>query len=494
MRKKIVAVILLTSLSIGLIFGIVMLMRYDDPLTIAARNVDTITMNIVYDEATQSLAINQRVDFRNRTPSPKSELKFHIFANAFREGAAHPPVAPHEIRTAFLNGVQSFGRIDISHVFVNGQPVDVVLGGEDENVLVVSVELGVNETARVDIDYVVHLANIAHRLGWTDRVVNLGNFYPVPVIKQDGAWKTNVYSYNGDPFFNALHNFDVTIRKPKAMILASSGKRLRESTSGNYRTTRVQSQAIRDWAAVLSRDFSVTSRMVNRVAVHYFYLDDANPLRSLETSVRSLETFSRLFVQYPYRQLTVVQTDFLHGGMEFGEIVFISSTITEREEIDRVIIHEIAHQWWYGIIGNDQFRHAWIDEGLAEFSTLLFFDENPDMAPKPRNYWINMFRTNFATFSTIVTSLGGTVNITMNRDLTAFKSQIEYVYMAYIRGMLLFSDLERIIGRYQMLVSLRNLAQENKFGIVTPEILVQTFESTTNFHLAMFFTSYTNSF
>ncbi|MCL2587488.1 MAG: hypothetical protein FWE31_04605, partial [Firmicutes bacterium] len=182
--------------------------------------------------------------------------------------------------------------------------------------------------------------------------------------------------------------------------------------------------------------------------------------------------------------------DFLHGGMEFGEIVFISTDITNREDIDRVIIHEIAHQWWYGIIGNDQVRHAWIDEGLAEYSTLLFYDENPDWAPKPREEYKNMFRSNFFAFATIVRSLGGQVNLNMNRSLTEFTSTSEYVYLAYVRGMLLFSDLERLIGRTAMLYSLRTLAQQNKFGIVTPNLLIETFEATTGHALGVFFDAY----
>ena len=498
-KRRIVTLTILFVVSTALVVSVLTLMRHEDLLAIASRSSDTITMDIVYCDEGKTLTVHQTVHFTNRTEEAKNEVKFHIFANAYREGASFPPIAPHEMSKAFPNG-RSFGHIDISAVSINASPAPFEIGGEDETVLIIPLPLPLqaNQSVLLTMDYVVQLANIAHRLGWTERVVNLGNFYPIPVIKQNGEWMSSSYSYNGDPFFNQLHNFRVTFTKPRDFIMASSGMIMRESdttTNGQKtRTTLTHSYAIRDWAAVLSPHFQISQRIYNRVAVSYFYLDDENPVRSLETSVRSLQTFSRLFVRYPYRQLTVVQTDFLHGGMEYGEIVWISTSITDRFEIDRVIIHEIAHQWWYGIIGNDQVRHAWIDEGLAEYSTLLFFDENPGWLDMPRLEYINAFRTNFATFLSVVHGIGGTVNMNMNRPLNEFQNQLEYVYLAYVRSMLLFADLESLIGRDTMVRGLRRLAIDYKFAIVTPDSLINVFEYASNMRLGLFFHAYTTGF
>jgi len=503
--RRVLGFLLVGAVCTGLVLSIVALMLYEDPLTVASRRVDTISMDIVLCENDRTLLVNQTVYFRNRTDNPKNEIKFHIWANAFREGAKFAPVSEQEMSLAFPNG-RTYGYIDVSRTLANGTETEFEISGDDKNVLIVPLgtPLPPNSRIAIDIDYTVQLANVAHRLGWTERVVNLGNFYPVPVIKQDGNWMTNVYSYKGDPFFNALHNFNVTITKPRDMILASSGTVQRERASGSTRSTTVQSLAIRDWAAALSREFQVRTSVVRRVAVNYFFLDDTNPAQSLRTAVRSLQTFSRLFVQYPYRQLTVVQTDFLHGGMEFGEIVFISLAVTAREEIDRVIIHEVAHQWWYGIVGNDQYRFAWIDEGLAEFSTLLFFDENPDLRPSSNNAlhdnkiiwradYVNKFRTSFNAFASGFRDMGETLDINMNRPLSAFTTAGEYVYLAYVRGMLLFSDLEMIIGRNAMRQSLRRLAHEFKFSEITsPSQLINSFEASSGVRLGVFFDSFTN--
>lgn len=499
-KRRVIAFIALGMVSALLTVSVVALMRVENVLERTAKNIDTITIDATYNHTDRTLEATQLINYRNRSGMPKTQVMFHIWANAFREGAVHQPISAPEMNSLFPNGRDTFGDITIHGVYVAYQRVMHGIIGEDENVLSVPLPRALMPNQYIDIEiiYTVRLAGLAHRLGYTDRVVNLGNFYPVPVMFDDGVWMTNVYSYNGDPFFNAVHNFHVTLTKPANFIMASSGTVIKTTTSGATRTTVVESKAIRDWAAVLSPYLQSLTRVVDRIAVNYYFLDDRNPARSLETSVRSLQTFSRLFIPYPFRQLTVVQTDFLHGGMEFGEIVFISTSITEREEIDRVIIHEIAHQWWYGIVGNDQYRTAWIDEGLAEYSTLLFYDENPDMAPPPRpgsfagfrEDYINMFRNNFATYTRLVHSIGGVVNTEMNRPLTAFNTTYEYVYMAYVRGMLLFVDLERMIGRDRMIVALSTFARENMFGIATQASITEIFERKSGARLGLFFESY----
>jgi len=478
-------------LTVLLTLSLVLLLRSDDRLERAARNADTMTINATYCNKTKTLTARQTINYRNRSMNEKSEVKFHIFANAYREDAAFPVISQYEIETAFPNG-KSFGRIDVGRVYVNNSLVETIICGEDYNLLIVELDhiLFPRQIVNIEINYVVYLANIAHRLGYTDRVVNLGNFYPVPVMFEDGIWMYNTYSYNGDPFFNDVHNFNVTLTKPEKYIMASSGMVIRSRVNNGMRTTLVRSFAIRDWAAVLSPYFQTVSRTTNRVTVSYYFLDDPNPNRSLDVSVRSLQTFSRLFVRYPFRQLSVVQTDFLHGGMEYGEIVFISTNITDREEIDQVIIHEIAHQWWYGIVGNDQVRTAWIDEGLAEYSTLLFFDENPEFLNKPRDAYINLFRSNLANYMSLVHGIGGEVNQNMNRKLHDFANTYEYVFMTYVRGMLLFSDLERLIGRANMITALRKFSYENMFGIARECSLIEVFERTSGLRLGLFFQAY----
>ena len=99
--------------------------------------------------------------------------------------------------------------------------------------------------------------------------------------------------------------------------------------------------------------------------------------RPLKAATDSLSKFEEMFCDYPYSSYTVVQTEFLQGGMEYPTLSFISDKLNESLYIDAVI-HETAHQWWYGIVGNNEVDNAWLDEALAEYSTTLFYKLCPD--------------------------------------------------------------------------------------------------------------------
>ena len=69
-----------------------------------------------------------------------------------------------------------------------------------------------------------------------------------------------------------------------------------------------------------------------------------------------------------------------YGSNSIGKKSITYSTILMHyspDVIDSVIVHEIAHQWWYGLVGNNQIRTPWIDEGLAEYCTAVFFETHP---------------------------------------------------------------------------------------------------------------------
>jgi len=499
-QKYILGFLAITASIVAIVFVVLTLLTDEiDMLKKARENSDTITINATFDDIAKTLTASQTIAYKNRAGVPLNEIKFHIYANAYQDGAKNPPVSESEVPEAFPNG-KSFGGITIHTLSINNQRTIPLIDGDDDTVLIVplTTPLQANGKLSISMDYTVTLANIKHRLGWTNDVVNLANFYPIPVVFENGAWQTNPYSSMGDPFFNALHNYEVTLTLPANKTVASSGLLINEDTRQDTRTIHLRAHAIRDFAAVFSKDFRVVTRNAGRTLVRYYYLDDDNPQESLDISVKSLKTFSDLFVQFPYRQLSIVQTDFLHGGMEYGKLVYVSreflrplraEATADRERHNYVIVHEIAHQWWYGIIGNNQSRTAWIDEGLAEYSTLLFFDMHPQFNFN-RAQMIENARNSLASYIRLVRGLGGELNTNMCQDLADFNSSFEYVYMVYVRGLLLFYDLERYLTRATMLDSLRHFAKTTKFGIGTKDMLVTSIETVSGESLALFFDVY----
>ena len=485
-NKKLVALAMVSILSIGALIGCAVWLLKPKEVCVT-KDFNTITINARYNHTARQVSATQSIEYMNRSNQAKKEIKFHIYANAYQEGVKNPPIASDEITRAYPNG-KSFGGITIHNTSVDGTEITHTIDGEDDTVLIVplATPLQPNQSVVVNMNWTVQLANIKHRLGWTVDAVNLANFYPIPVVFQNGKWYTFPYSSNGDPFFNEMHNYRVNIEAPTSMTIASSG----ELVDGVFKTHK----PIRDFAMVLSNNFKVVEKTVNRINVKYYYLEDNDPMASLEISAKSVNTFSRLFAKYPYRQLSVVQTDFLHGGMEYGKLVYVSRDFlsngnNDRENHNYVIVHEVAHQWWYGTVGNNQSSTAWIDEGLAEYSTMLFFEEHPEYNVC-RVVAVQNARDNYSAYIRLVRGLGETPDTNMNRDLSLFSSSFEYVFMAYVRGLLLFVDLETVISRDKLISALRNYSHQMMFGIACQTSLIETIERTTNMRVGLFFQTY----
>jgi aminopeptidase N len=96
---------------------------------------------------------------------------------------------------------------------------------------------------------------------------------------------------------------------------------------------------------------------------------------ALYDAIAALQIYSDEFGPYPYREMAVVQAPLTFHGMEFPGMNLIGSQDYGRhlDELETLVVHEVAHQWWYNQVGNDQPSAPWLDEGLAEWSMYLYY-------------------------------------------------------------------------------------------------------------------------
>lgn len=90
--------------------------------------------------------------------------------------------------------------------------------------------------------------------------------------------------------------------------------------------------------------------------------------------MQSLAYYGNQFGRYPYQEYDVVKTGGFFGGMEYPSIVFIQDEYFSRTDqvADAIVAHETAHQWFYGLVGNDEVREAWVDESLTDYATMAY--------------------------------------------------------------------------------------------------------------------------
>lgn len=449
----------------------------------ASKEASTYTISAIYNDDTKSLFASQTVDYKNTSNDTLNNVSFHLYPNAFRENAKYKPVGALTSGEAYPNG-ESYGSIQIKNVKVNNKETTFEIGGSDNDILVVPIttQLFPNSRATISLEFDLTLPNIRHRLGYTEHYINLGNFYPIACVYEDGAFNTAPYSYNGDPFYSDIANYNVALTCDQNFVVASSGEKKATSTKDGKTTHNFSALAIRDFAMVLSKDFNTLSSKVGATTINYYSVKDEKPENSLETCVKSVKTFNNLFGDYPYKNLDVVETSFVHGGMEFSNIVYISDSLSSYEEYTNVIVHEIAHQWWYGVVGDNQNVNGWIDEGLAEYSCILFYESNPQYNTTREKIVTDDLKS-YVLFVEVYGDLFENFDTSMTRALTEYKTEPEYTYMAYVKSVLMLDNIRNIIGDTKFKKALKEFYRDNALQFATRETFILAFENASNMPL-----------
>lgn len=440
-----------------------------DKLDKATKNADDYTIVCSFDEETKQLSATQTVKMTNRSDNSFDCVKFHIYANQYREDAQRC-VVPNSYRsTAYPNGA-SYGEICFDNVKVDDTAVAYRIEGDDMDILSVplSKELFPDEQITVEMTYVIKLANILHRLGYAQNTVNLGNFYPVLCHIENGNYVCSPYYNTGDPFVSDVANYTVTITAPQNYLVASSGELTSASANGNYSTYEYYGPARRDFAMVLSDKYKKISETCGNTQINYYYYNDTSPEASLATATGMFKMLCEKVGNYPYKQYTVCETDFCYGGMEYSCLSMVTSGSNSYKE---AVAHETAHQWFYGLVGNDQIANAWMDEGLAEFLTHVYLDKTGE---KPLQTFVLANTKTYTTYVDVLNRYYENAD-TSFKSLDKYKNDSEYVIMTYVKGSLLFNTLYETMGETKFFKALAKYFDQTEFCLASPQEMSQCF-------------------
>ncbi len=439
-----------------------------------AEDICSYEIYAAYDQDAQTLTASCAFGYYNNTENEITALKFNLYGNAYREGALYSAVSENYTAKAYYNG-ESRGEMEITSV---ENCASWTVGGEDENVLTVNLTDSVypDERAEITINYTLTLAEVNHRTGVTENAVNLGNFYPILCVYGKQGFVECPYYSCGDPFISDCANYTVTLETPSDYLCAASGEMTGETAAGGRRKCTYSGKNMRDFAAVLSDKFSVITREADGVQVNYYYYDDDSPQTSVNVAAESVSYFSSTFGAYVYPVLSVVQTGFCYGGMEYPALVMISDECDSDTKI-YTTVHEIAHQWWYAMVGSDQIENAWQDEGLAEYSALMFFENFPEYA-FTRTGLVGTATKAYRAYFSVYNQIFGNVNTAMTRSLSTFTGEYEYTNIAYNKGLILFDMLRSSIGDDNFYSALREYYSTFIYKRAESADLIECFQGT----------------
>ncbi len=442
-------------------------LRETNPLVIeAAEGLDEITVDAVFDPQARTLTAEQRMTLYNRTGETLTQVLLRSWTGAYLREDTSPCMTNELYWTCYPEGFQAGGPC-ITALEVNGQAVSAQRLDQAETVLALPVVTGwaPGESVTLALDYRVDIPLCASRFGETAGVWALGNVFPVPALYEDGAWRTEAYLPVGDPFQSACANWTVRLTMPQGYAVAASGWG-ETALVGDVQTVTFRSEAVRDFALVISDGFQMAQGMSGDVLVTA-YARDAARARELVTYARqALETFGEHYGAYVYPSLTLAEVDFPFGGMEYPRMVMLGSTLVNAggQDLEWTVAHEVAHQWWYAMVGSDSYYQPWQDESLCEYAVMDYVGQ-----------WYGAQAREDFRVQRVEAALraDGGRTVTPGSPIDYFADLEEYTLVCYRRGAALWTALELALGKEELDGFLRSYVEAYRFGRASREDLTQ---------------------
>jgi peptidase M1-like protein len=286
------------------------------------------------------------------------------------------------------------GGFAIENILLDGNSLNYDLSGQSLTVHLLQ-PLAPNAQAVLAMRFRISIPpkTKEHPYGYDVDQVNLTDWYPF-VVPYNNGWILHDAWPLGEHLVYDSSDFEVNIKTTQTgIIIAASG--LGEP---NAEWTRFSLQGARTFAFSASEQYLIVDAVAGAASIRAYYYPgyENEGLAILNAAVRAVGLFEVKFGAYPYGSLSIVQSD-LNDGQEFDGLVFVGTKFyneydnSARSNLVAIGVHEIAHQWWFGLVGSDQSMEPWLDEAMAVYSEALFYK---NIYPNSSDWWWN-FRVNY---------------------------------------------------------------------------------------------------
>ncbi|MBU5439367.1 M1 family metallopeptidase [Tissierella sp. MSJ-40] len=434
-------------------------------------------IEVELNEEEKSYTGKQWVTYVNNTGIDLKEIYFHVYPNAFKSLDKAPILFNQG------EGMEPLeyepGYMDLEKVLMDKDNLRFNIQGQDDTILHIQLNkpLKKGEKATIYFKYKVYLPTSKDRFGYGEKAINFGNWYPIVCVYDKKGWNLDPYYSIGDPFYSDISNYKVNITTPKEVVVAASGNILSEKIEGDKKTYIIEGKLLRDFAWAASKDFIVNERKVGDTLIRLYTLKDNDSMieYSLNVGEESISLFSRLFGKYPYSQYSIVITEF-PSGMEYPGLVFIGDDYfynSLKSILEKIIVHETAHQWWYGLVGNNQVDEAWLDESLATYSEVIYTKEVYGEKEGEEYYNQNIK----IGYDHGVKYLGE--NGVVKKPLNEFTGWDDYGILVYTKGAIFINEIKEEYGEETLYDILNKYFHTYKFYNATTEDFIKICENVT---------------
>jgi aminopeptidase N len=384
-------------------------------------------------------------------------------------------------------GTYGNGRLEVGNLTVNGSSTEVKYSLDDsvlEIILDEILEAGAHLAIKFDFEGIVPVDFDGGGYGifnLSNDVMSLAGWYPILAVYDDEGWNIDPVYPIGDSVYSDIAYYTVEITLPDDMGHAATGSMIGEiSDSGSTKYSYV-SGPVRDFFIITGNDFKVKTKKMQGIDVNVYYLDGHEKAADMTLRIAkgSLKTFNDKFGTYPYDELDIIDAP-MNGSIavEFPGIVVVGSQIFGNAVFTS---HEIAHQWWYNVVGNDVIDDPWLDEALTTYSSIIYYEFS--RSGIEYGQVLDYFEAEYENTQ----ASGNDDTITQGLDYFEKLGGRHYSTIVYTKGAIFYHQLRMEIGDKAFFTALKDYYSDLKYGIASNEDILDRFEEFSGRNLDSFY-------
>lgn len=493
-------------------------------------------IDVSLNDRTHELNAFESIQYINHSNTSLAFIYFHLWPNAYKnqETALAKQLLQDGETNMYFAKEEELGYIDSLHFLVNGQPVKWEYDEKHIDIckIYLNIPLKSLDTMTITTPFHVKLPSASiSRLGHIGQAYAITQWYPKPAVFDKDGWHPMPYLNQGE-FYSEFGAFDVSITLPRNYLLAATGDRIDATeeehwlldkvaetkqliqenrytadntfppSSNEYKTIRFKQYRVHDFAWFADKRFHVLKGEVqlpgngNTVNTWAFFTNNEPRLWSHAIEYLNDATFfySSLNGDYPYNHVTAIDgTISAGGGMEYPNITIIGASNNDFT-LETTIMHEVGHNWFYGILGSNERDHPFMDEGLNSFYEMRYistkYPEKKLTSIVNRDSTFSFFGLNkfkhkaeyeFSYFLAAHKNLDQPIN-TASEKLTHYN----YGAIVYSKSALAFDYLMNYLGKEKFDEAMRFYFEQWKFKHPQPKDLIQTLQYYLNADLKWF--------
>ncbi len=479
------------------------------------------TLDVEFNPVEKKIYVKENIIWINKTLEPTSEVQFHFYANGYKNGnTLFGQVYPINSETQT--------QIDVKSFLVNSMPAELIYfqpeiaNQHDSTVAKVLLDQPIQpgDSIKIYFNYTMKIPRSVKRLGYASgrNFFFLSQWFPKVGVFENGKWVCSQYH----PYLNFYSDFgdySANIKVPKNYIVAATGVEKDKKSDTDFTTFHFVQSGVHDFVWLASDEILHQSSIYKRkdgtqiVIQAYVQPERRKYFERYFKSVKNcLQYFEDNIGIYPYRNITLVDVPrtSASGGMEYPTLFTVSAELFSPKETgwpENLVTHEFSHQFFHGLIANNEVYEAWLDEGFTTYiTTKIMHHYQPDIFENFKfASYIPVYGLNFLSYNEIPliytlvdikTPEGARSAISYYKNMTVgsladtsykLPTRLSYVVNSYTKPELVLHTLERYVGQEKMMKILKEYYNNFKYKHPRATDFINIVQKNSNEDMSWFF-------